>query len=93
MPFRGRPQFGSLLTQTSFSLSICAPPGKAAWAGLCVEKLIEELQQIRQFVLLYPRQGQRGSDRAAYVLSKQSLAQHGRAKALKLDELQITLRG
>jgi transposase len=66
---------------------------KAAWADLSVEKLIEELQQIQQFVLLYPRQGEKGPDRAAYVLSKRTLAQQALAKALKLDELQITQRG
>jgi len=42
----------------------------------------EELQQIQQFVLLYPRQGEKGPDRAAYVLSKQTLAQQALAKAL-----------
>jgi hypothetical protein len=44
-------------------------------------------------ILLYPRQGEKGPDRAAYVLSKQTLAQQALAKALKLDELQITHRG
>jgi len=57
-----------------------------------MEQLIEELQQIRQFILLYPRQGEKGPDRAAYVPSKQTLAQQALAKALKLDELQITHR-
>jgi len=50
-------------------------------------------QQIQQFILLYPRQGEKGPDRAAYVLSKQTLAQQVLAKALKLDELQIAHRG
>jgi len=49
---------------------------------LSVEKLIEELQQIQQFVLLYPRQGEKGPDRSAYVLSKRTLAQQALAKAL-----------
>src|SRR5258705_4725993 len=66
---------------------------KAAWSDLSMEQLIEELQQIQQFVLLYPRQGEKGSPRAAYVLSKQTLAQQALAKALKLDELQITHLG
>jgi hypothetical protein len=67
---------------------------KAAWSDLSMEQLIEELQQIQQFVLLYhPRQGEKGTPRAAYVLSKQTLAQQALAKALKLDELQITHRG
>jgi hypothetical protein len=63
---------------------------KAAWSDLCTEQLIEELQQIQQFVLLYPRQCEKGPHRAVYVLSKQTLAQQALAKALKLDELQIT---
>ena len=66
---------------------------KTAWSDLSMEQLIEELQQIQQFILLYPRQGEKGPDRAAYVLSKQTLAQQALAKALKLDELQITHRG
>ena len=58
-----------------------------------MEQLIAELQQIQQFILLYPRQGEKGPDRATYVLSKQTLAQQALAKALKLDQLQITQRG
>jgi hypothetical protein len=54
---------------------------KAAWGDLSMEQLLEELQQIQQFVLLYPRQGEKGSSpRAAYVLSKQTLAQQALAK-------------
>jgi hypothetical protein len=34
---------------------------KAAWSDLSMEQLLEELQQIQQFVLLYPRQGEKGS--------------------------------
>jgi transposase len=66
---------------------------KTAWADLTLEKLIHELQQIQQFVLLYPRQGEKGPDRAAYVLSKQTLAQQALVKALHLDQLHITQRG
>ncbi len=58
-----------------------------------MEQLLEELQQIQQFILLYPRQGEKGPHRAAYVLSKQTLAQQALAKELTLDELQITHRG
>ncbi|PYU37895.1 MAG: IS1634 family transposase, partial [Acidobacteria bacterium] len=42
---------------------------KAAWCDLSMEQLIEELQRIQQFVLLYPRQGEKGFPRAAYVLN------------------------
>jgi hypothetical protein len=51
------------------------------------------LRQIQQFVLIYPRQGEKGPDRAAYVLSKQTLAQQALAKALQLDQMQTTQRG
>jgi len=51
------------------------------------------LQRIQQFILLYPRQGEKGPHRAAQVLSKQTLVQQALAKALKLNELQITHRG
>jgi transposase len=66
---------------------------KAAWADLSMEKLLEELQQIQEFVLLFPRQGEKGPDRAIFVLSKQTLVQQALAKALKLDELQASRRG
>jgi transposase len=66
---------------------------QAAWADLSMDKLIEELQQIQQFVLLYPRQGEKGPPRVAYVLSKQTLTQQALAKALKLEQLGITQRG
>jgi transposase len=74
-------------------LQVVHRQAKAVWPDLSVEKLIEELQQIQQFVLLYPRQGEKGPDRAAYVLSKQTLAQQALAKTLKLDELRITQHG
>ena len=34
---------------------------KAVWADLSVEQLLEELEQIKQFVLLYPPQGEIGT--------------------------------
>jgi transposase len=57
---------------------------KAAWADLSVEQLLEELQQIKQFVLLYPPQGEKGPPRTAYVLSQQTLAQQALVKTLGL---------
>jgi len=74
-------------------LQVVHRQAKTAWADLSMEKLIEELQQIQQFVLLFPRQGEKGPGRAAYVLSKQTLTQQVLVKALGLDELQITQRG
>jgi transposase len=60
---------------------------RIAWADLSVEQLLQELQQIKQFVLLYPRQGEKGPPRAAYVLSQQTLAQQALVKALALETL------
>ena len=64
-----------------------------AWDGISVEQLIEELQQIQQFVLLYPPQGEKGPSRLSTVLSKQTLAQQSLAQILGLDQLHITQRG
>jgi hypothetical protein len=66
---------------------------QAAWNGISMEQLIEELQQIQQFVLLYPPQGEKGPNRIATVLSKQTLTQQALAKTLGLDQLHITQRG
>jgi len=64
-----------------------------AWSGISTEQLLEELRQIQQFVLLYPPQGQKGPNRVATVLSKQTLTQQALAKTLGLDQLHITQRG
>src|SRR5271165_1689499 len=64
-----------------------------AWPGISMEQLLEELRQIQQFVLLYPRQGQKGPDRVTTLLCKQTLPQQGLAKTLGLDQLHVTLRG
>jgi hypothetical protein len=66
---------------------------QGAWNGISMEQLIEELRPIQQFVLLYPPQGEKGRNRIATVLSKQSLTQQALAKALGLDQLHITQRG
>lgn len=60
---------------------------KAAWADLSLEQLLEELEQIKQFVLLYPTQGEKGPARTAYVLSQQTLTQQALVKALGLELL------
>jgi len=60
---------------------------KAAWADLSLEQLLEELEQIKQFVLLYPPQGEKGPPRTAYVLSQQTLAQQALVKSLGLEQL------
>lgn len=66
---------------------------QAVWPGLSVEHLLAELDQIKQFVLLYPAQGEKGPHRTATVLSKQTLAQQSLADALGLDQLTSTARG
>jgi len=60
---------------------------KAAWADPSLEQLLEELEQIKQFVLLYPPQGEKGPARTAYVLSQQTLAQQALVKSLGLELL------
>ena len=66
---------------------------QAAWPGLSIDQLLEELRQINQFVLLYPPQGVRGPSRAAVVLSKQTLPQQQLVRTLGLEQLGITQRG
>jgi len=63
---------------------------QAAWAGLSMEQLLEELRQIQQFALLYPPQGEKGPNRVVTVLSKQSLPQQSLAEELGLDQLRST---
>jgi transposase len=60
---------------------------QSAWNGITVESLLYELKEIRQVVLLYPPQADKGPNRAATVLAKQSLAQQELAKGLGLDVL------
>ena len=60
---------------------------QAGWADLSIEQLLEELEQIKQFVLLYPPQGEKGPARTAYVLSQQTLAQQALVKTLGLERL------
>jgi len=60
---------------------------QTAWAGLSMEQLLEELRQIQQFTLLYPPQGEKGPNRVATVLSKQTLPQQSLAEELGLDTL------
>jgi len=66
---------------------------QAAWNGISVEQLLEELRQIQQFVLLYPPLGEKGPHRVATVLSKQTLPQQALAQTLGLDQLHITPHG
>ena len=63
---------------------------QALWPGLSVEQLLEELRQIQQYQLLYPPQGEKGPNRVATVVSKQSLAQQALCSGLGLDGLRST---
>jgi transposase len=65
---------------------------QAAWPGLSIEQLLEQLQQIEQYTLLYPPQGDKGPNRVATVLSKQTLAQQRLAEELGLEQLCSTPR-
>ena len=56
------------------------------WPQLTVEKLQEELEQIQQFVLLYPALGG-GPHRTATVLAMQSLVQNGSVDTLRSKQL------
>lgn len=64
---------------------------QTAWAGLTMEQMIDELRQIQQFALLYPPQGEKGPNRVATVLSKQTLPQQRLAEELGLNTLRSTL--
>lgn len=64
-----------------------------AWPGLSTEQLLEQLRQIQKYNLLYPPQGDKGPNRLATVLSKQSLIQQQLNKILGLDQLGSTQRG
>jgi hypothetical protein len=65
---------------------------QSVWPGLSVEQLLEQLGQIQHFTLLYPPLGDKGPDRVATVLSKQTLAQQALADSLGLDQLCSTPR-
>jgi transposase len=56
------------------------------WPPLTVEKLQEELEEIQQFVLLYPALGG-GPPRTATVVARQSLVQKGLIDTLGLEQL------
>ena len=65
----------------------------SVWPGLSIDQLLTELDKIKQFVLLYPAQGEKGPPRTATVLSTQTLTQQSLAEALGLDKLLSSSRG
>lgn len=60
---------------------------QSAWAGLSMDRLLDELRRIHQVVLLYPPQGEKGPARTATVLSTQTLPQQALVTTLGLDQL------
>ena len=66
---------------------------QVAWPELSTEQLLDELRQIQKYTLLYPPQGDKGPNRVATVLSKQTLTQQRLAQELGLDQLCSTPRG
>jgi transposase len=58
---------------------------QTVWPGLSMEQLIEQLDHIQQFHLLYPPLGAKGPKRVATVLSKQTLAQQSLAELFDLE--------
>lgn len=60
---------------------------QSAWAGISMEQLQQQLDQIKQFILLYPNLGDRGPQRVVTVLSKQTLAQQALSLVLGLDQI------
>jgi transposase len=66
---------------------------QAAWPGVSMEKLIDELRRTQQHQLLDPAQGSKGPGRVATVLSKQSISQRLLADALGLDQIASGTRG
>ena len=66
---------------------------RKVWPGLSLEQFLEELRQMQQFVLLYPPLGDKGPNRVATVLSKQTLAQQALAESLGLEQFCSTQRG
>jgi hypothetical protein len=65
---------------------------QAAWPSLSTEQLLDQLRQIEKYNLLYPPQGNKGPNRVASVLSKQTLTQQRLAQELGLDQLGSTQR-
>ena len=60
---------------------------QTAWAGISMEQLQSELDQIKQFILLYPNLGDKGPERVATVLTKHSLIQQRLSSVLGLDQI------
>lgn len=63
---------------------------EAVWPGLSMEQLFKELGQIQHFALLCPPQGEKGPNRVATILSKQTLTQQSLAEVLGLNTLRST---
>lgn len=60
---------------------------QSAWPGLSMEEMLHELRQIRQYLLLYPRQGEKGPPRTAVIQPTGTFPQQQLARVLGLNEL------
>jgi len=86
-------QLHNLTTSLSKAMQSLRRLAEAAWPGLSTEELLDQLRQIQKYNLLYPPQGDKGPNRVATVLSKQTLIQQSLVKVLGLDQLGSTQRG
>ena len=60
---------------------------EAAWPGLSVEELKEQLGGIQRIELLYKQEGEKGPGRTVTIASQQTLIQQELSKVLGLGEL------
>ena len=66
---------------------------EAAWPGMSVEELKQQLVGIQQIGLLYRQEGEKGPGRAVTIASKQTLIQQELSKVLELEEMFQNDRG
>jgi transposase len=60
---------------------------KTAWPTISMEDLQDQLNQIKQYVLLYPNLGDKGPARTSTIISKHNLVQKALSTALGLDSI------
>ena len=65
-------------------------PVREIWPEVSLELLLEELQEIKQFVLTYPSASEQEPGRVATVLSEQTLLQQALAQVTGIDKLETT---
>lgn len=65
-------------------------PVRKIWPEVSLELLLEELQEIKQFILVYPSAAEQQPERVATVLSEQTLLQQALAQVTGIDKLETT---